>query len=127
MERSIELIDAVPYLRAYAEQCFVVKVGGELLAGPENRGKIARDIAVPWPPKPPGVNPVGFSGQLRPSVWDRRTRAGQVAPGLPSPVYAPWTLAPVFTHQRTRFTPSHRNTRVDEGARSPCTGTGRRE
>jgi acetylglutamate kinase len=46
MERSIELIDAVPYLRAYAEQCFVVKVGGELLADPEIRAKIARDIAV---------------------------------------------------------------------------------
>lgn len=46
MERSIELIDAVPYLRAYAEQCFVVKVGGELLADHEVRTKIARDIAV---------------------------------------------------------------------------------
>lgn len=46
MERSIELIDAVPYLRAYAEQCFVVKVGGELLADDETRTKIARDIAV---------------------------------------------------------------------------------
>ena len=46
MERSIELIDAVPYLRAYADQCFVVKVGGELLEDPESRARITRDIAV---------------------------------------------------------------------------------
>jgi len=46
MERSIELIDAVPYLRAYADQCFVVKVGGELVDNPELREHITRDIAV---------------------------------------------------------------------------------
>ena len=45
MERSIELIDAVPYLRAYADQCFVVKVGGELVDNPELREHITRDIA----------------------------------------------------------------------------------
>lgn len=46
MERSIELIHAVPYLRAYADQCFVVKLGGDLLADAEVRERIARDIAV---------------------------------------------------------------------------------
>ncbi|MEE2829926.1 MAG: acetylglutamate kinase, partial [Myxococcota bacterium] len=46
MERSIELISAVPYLRAYADQCFVVKLGGDLLQQPEIRERIARDIAV---------------------------------------------------------------------------------
>ena len=35
MTRSISLIEAVPYLRAYANQIFVVKVGGELMEDPE--------------------------------------------------------------------------------------------
>jgi acetylglutamate kinase len=46
MERSIELLDAVPYLRAYADQTFVVKVGGELIGDREQLDRVARDIAV---------------------------------------------------------------------------------
>lgn len=46
MERSIELLHAVPYLRAYAGQTFIVKVGGDLLQEHESRERIARDIAV---------------------------------------------------------------------------------
>ncbi len=46
MERSIELLDAVPYLRAYAGQTFVVKLGGELLSEPTHLAHVARDIAV---------------------------------------------------------------------------------
>ena len=34
MTRSISLIEAVPYLRAYSNQIFVVKVGGELMEDP---------------------------------------------------------------------------------------------
>lgn len=46
MERTIPLLSAVPYLRAYAGQTFVVKVGGELLKDTEVRERVARDIAV---------------------------------------------------------------------------------
>ncbi len=46
MERSIPLLSAVPYLRAYAGQTFVVKIGGELLKDSELRERIARDVAV---------------------------------------------------------------------------------
>ena len=45
MTRSISLIEAVPYLRAYA-QIFVVKVGGELMEDPELLNFMARDIAI---------------------------------------------------------------------------------
>ena len=45
MERPIGLLDAIPYLRAYAGQTFVVKAGGELLSEPRWRDGIARDIA----------------------------------------------------------------------------------
>lgn len=46
MERTLSLLDAVPYLRAYAGQRFVVKVGGELLQDPASRDRVARDLAV---------------------------------------------------------------------------------
>lgn len=46
MERPLLLLDAVPYLRAYAEQIFVVKLSGELVGDPERLGAVARDIAV---------------------------------------------------------------------------------
>jgi acetylglutamate kinase len=46
MERMIELLDAIPYLRAYAGQTFVVKAGGELLLDAAWRDGIARDLAV---------------------------------------------------------------------------------
>ena len=46
MTRSISLIEAVPYLRAYANQIFVVKVGGELMEDPELLNFMARDIAI---------------------------------------------------------------------------------
>jgi len=46
MERTLALLDAIPYLRAYAGQTFVVKAGGELLAEPRWRDGIARDLAV---------------------------------------------------------------------------------
>jgi acetylglutamate kinase len=46
VERVIELLDAIPYLRAYAGQTFVVKAGGELLLDPAWRDGIARDLAV---------------------------------------------------------------------------------
>jgi len=42
----IQLLDAIPYLRAYAGQTFVVKVGGELLQQPAWRERVARDLAV---------------------------------------------------------------------------------
>ena len=42
----LDLLDAVPYLRAYAGQIFVVKVGGELLLDPTHRDCVARDLAV---------------------------------------------------------------------------------
>ena len=38
----LDLLDAVPYLRAYAGQIFVVKVGGELLLDPTHRDCVAR-------------------------------------------------------------------------------------
>lgn len=46
MERTLGLLDAIPYLRAYAGQTFVVKAGGELLQEPRWRDGIARDLAV---------------------------------------------------------------------------------
>jgi acetylglutamate kinase len=46
MEREIGLLDAIPYLRAYAGQTFVVKAGGELLQEPRWRDGVARDLAV---------------------------------------------------------------------------------
>jgi acetylglutamate kinase len=46
MERTLSLLDAVPYLRAYAGQRFVVKLGGELLEDPARRDLVARDLAV---------------------------------------------------------------------------------
>jgi acetylglutamate kinase len=46
MERQIPLLSAVPYLRAYAGQAFVVKLGGELLDERERLDSIARDVAV---------------------------------------------------------------------------------
>jgi acetylglutamate kinase len=46
LERMIQLLDAIPYLRAYAGQTFVVKAGGELLLDPAWRDGIARDLAV---------------------------------------------------------------------------------
>jgi acetylglutamate kinase len=46
MERHIELLSAVPYLRAYADQTFVVKIGGELLADAARLATVSRDIAV---------------------------------------------------------------------------------
>ncbi|MFT7521565.1 MAG: acetylglutamate kinase [Kiritimatiellia bacterium] len=46
MERVIQLLDAIPYLRAYAGQTFVVKVGGELLLQRAWRDGVARDLAV---------------------------------------------------------------------------------
>jgi len=46
VERTIALLDAVPYLRAYANQIFVIKLGGELLADASRLANVARDIAV---------------------------------------------------------------------------------
>lgn len=46
MDRTLGLLDAIPYLRAYAGQTFVVKAGGELLAESKSRAALARDIAV---------------------------------------------------------------------------------
>jgi acetylglutamate kinase len=46
MERTLSLLDAVPYLRAYAGQRFVVKLGGELLQDATSRERVARDLAV---------------------------------------------------------------------------------
>lgn len=46
MERMIELLDAIPYLRAYSGQTFVVKAGGELLQDPKSREAVARDLGV---------------------------------------------------------------------------------
>lgn len=45
MERQIALLDAIPYLRAYSGQTFVVKAGGELLQEARWRDAIARDLA----------------------------------------------------------------------------------
>jgi len=45
MERVISLLDAIPYLRAYAGQRFVVKASGELLQDAAWREGIARDLA----------------------------------------------------------------------------------
>lgn len=46
MEPVISLLDAMPYLRAYAGQTFVIKAGGDLLLDPDWRDGIARDLAV---------------------------------------------------------------------------------
>ena len=46
MERVIQLLDAIPYLRAYSGQTFVVKVGGELMLDPSWLDGVARDLAV---------------------------------------------------------------------------------
>lgn len=45
-ERVIGLLEAVPWLRAYAGHTFVVKVGGELLDEPAWLDGFARDVAV---------------------------------------------------------------------------------
>ena len=42
MERVLSLLEAIPYLRTYAGQRFVIKVGGGLLADPES---LIRDVA----------------------------------------------------------------------------------
>ncbi len=46
MERPLLLLEAVPYLRAYSNQRFVVKLGGELLLDAAQRDRVARDLAV---------------------------------------------------------------------------------
>jgi acetylglutamate kinase len=46
MQRVIGLIDAVPYLRAYHGQIFVVKVGGEVIQDERKLARVARDIAI---------------------------------------------------------------------------------
>ena len=46
MDRVIGLLDAMPYLRAYSGQTFVVKVGGELLKNTRWRDGIATELAV---------------------------------------------------------------------------------
>lgn len=46
MERPLNLLSAVPYIRAYTGQLFVVKLGGDLLADPAALSSLARDIAV---------------------------------------------------------------------------------
>ena len=45
MERVIHLLDAIPYVRAYAGQTFVVKVGGDMLSQAKWRDGIARDLS----------------------------------------------------------------------------------
>jgi acetylglutamate kinase len=45
-ERVIGLLEAVPWLRAYAGHTFVVKAGGELLDDPRWLDGLARDVAV---------------------------------------------------------------------------------
>ncbi len=42
---SIDLLDAVPWLRRYAGATFVIKAGGDLVDRPEWRDGIARDVA----------------------------------------------------------------------------------
>lgn len=44
MEVKIDLLDAIPYLRAYNGQTFVVKAGGDLLLNPLWRDGLARDL-----------------------------------------------------------------------------------
>jgi acetylglutamate kinase len=46
MDRTLELLDAIPYLRAYAGQTFVVKASGELLDDARWLDGVARDLAV---------------------------------------------------------------------------------
>lgn len=46
MERTLELLDAIPYLRAYAGQTFVVKASGELLDEASWIEGVARDLGV---------------------------------------------------------------------------------
>ena len=43
---ELTLLEAVPYLRAYSGATFVVKVGGDLLAVPAWRDRVARDVAI---------------------------------------------------------------------------------
>lgn len=45
MERTIALLDAIPYLRAYSGQIFVVKAGGEIFGDNRWRESITREIA----------------------------------------------------------------------------------
>jgi len=45
MEREIGLLDAIPYLRAYSGQIFVVKAGGEIFSDPKWRDAVCREIA----------------------------------------------------------------------------------
>jgi acetylglutamate kinase len=44
MEVKINLLDAIPYLRAYNGQTFVIKAGGDLLMNPVWRDGLARDL-----------------------------------------------------------------------------------
>jgi acetylglutamate kinase len=44
MEVTIDLLAAIPYLRAYNGQTFVVKAGGDLLLNPVWRDGVARDL-----------------------------------------------------------------------------------
>lgn len=46
MDGVIGLLDAIPYLRAYADHTFVVKAGGDLLAKVAWRRSVAREVAV---------------------------------------------------------------------------------
>ena len=46
MERVISLLDAIPYLRAYAGQTFVVKAGGEIVGDLRYREALMRQVAV---------------------------------------------------------------------------------
>jgi acetylglutamate kinase len=45
MDRAIGLLDAIPYLRAYSGQIFVVKAGGEIFGEARWRDAIARELA----------------------------------------------------------------------------------
>lgn len=45
MTAELGLLEAIPYLRAYAGQTFVIKVGGELLDAERSLGAIATDVA----------------------------------------------------------------------------------
>jgi acetylglutamate kinase len=46
MEHVISLLSAIPYLRAYSGQTFVVKAGGEIVGEPRWRASLARELAV---------------------------------------------------------------------------------
>lgn len=45
MDRPIGLVDAIPYLRAYSGQIFVVKAGGEIFGDPRWRDAVTSEIA----------------------------------------------------------------------------------